>query len=111
MMDLDEAIAHAREVAEGKHPNVDGCSECAVQHGQLADWLEELRWHRDLYKTDPGGILVFGERRKLADAFTVWAEQNGVAQIPESVIAYLLSEGLLNVKKCQHLISERGVKP
>lgn len=41
-MTLQEAIDHAREVANGLHPNIDGCSECAKQHGQLADWLEEL---------------------------------------------------------------------
>lgn len=44
---------------------------------------------------------------KLADAFTNWAEQNSVAQTPESVIAYRFSEGLLNVPKCRLLISER----
>lgn len=42
-MTLQEAIDHAREVANGLHPNIDGCSACAKQHGQLADWLEELR--------------------------------------------------------------------
>ena len=37
-MDIQEAIVHARQVA-------DGCasgSDCAYQHDQLADWLEEL---------------------------------------------------------------------
>ena len=34
-MTLDEAIDHAREVA-------DGCGECADEHRQLAEWLEEL---------------------------------------------------------------------
>lgn len=36
-MTLDEAIAHAKEVAEGQ------CGECALQHAQLAEWLEELK--------------------------------------------------------------------
>lgn len=35
-MTLDDAIAHAREVAAG-------CGECAEEHAQLADWLDELR--------------------------------------------------------------------
>lgn len=39
-MDLQEAIVHARQVAEG-------CSsenrDCAYQHDKLADWLEELQ--------------------------------------------------------------------
>ena len=39
-MTLDEAIQHAREVAES------GCSECCKEHEQLAEWLEELRDRR-----------------------------------------------------------------
>ena len=36
-MTLDDAIAHAREIAAG-------CGgECADEHAQLAEWLEELR--------------------------------------------------------------------
>ena len=37
-MTLDEAIVHAREVAAQL-----GCCECAAEHIQLAEWLEELR--------------------------------------------------------------------
>ena len=66
MLSIDEAIAHAREVAEeqrelfrlcpypsqecngadickclkNKH---DGCIKCAEEHEQLAEWLEELK--------------------------------------------------------------------
>lgn len=39
-MEIQEAIIHARQVAEG-------CSsdnkDCAYQHDKLADWLEELQ--------------------------------------------------------------------
>ena len=38
-MTLDEAIAHAREVAKEIHV----CIECGKNHEQLADWLEELK--------------------------------------------------------------------
>ena len=56
-MTIDEAIQHAREVAE-IHRNNDklnktlgkgspyyntGCIKCAEEHEQLADWLEELK--------------------------------------------------------------------
>ena len=59
-MSIDEAIAHAREVAEihrnndklnktlGKsspYYNTD-CIKCAEEHEQLADWLEELKKRR-----------------------------------------------------------------
>jgi len=39
-MTLDEAIQHAREVAQS------GCSECCKEHEQLAEWLEELQQRR-----------------------------------------------------------------
>lgn len=42
-MTLDEAIAHAREVAEDKRAD---CIACAEEHEQLAKWLEELRLYR-----------------------------------------------------------------
>ena len=39
-MSLDEAIQHAKEVASQR------CIECAEQHDQLAEWLEELKQYR-----------------------------------------------------------------
>lgn len=41
-MKLREAIDHAREVS------LRGCSECNKEHGQLADWLEELEKLREV---------------------------------------------------------------
>ena len=50
MLSIDEAIAHAREVAEYKrkcNENSDcidiTCERCAEEHEQLAEWLEELK--------------------------------------------------------------------
>ncbi len=42
-MTIDEAITHAREVAEGC-PAED--RQCAYQHDELADWLEELKAYK-----------------------------------------------------------------
>lgn len=42
-MTIEEAIAHAREVAEGCPA---GDRQCAYQHDKLADWLEELKAYR-----------------------------------------------------------------
>lgn len=62
MLSIDEAIAHAREVAEihrnndklnktlGKsspYYNTD-CIKCAEEHEQLAEWLEELKAYREI---------------------------------------------------------------
>ena len=45
-MTLDEAIVHAREIADGL-----GCTACAAEHRQLADWLEELKMRRESENT------------------------------------------------------------
>lgn len=63
---LDEAIKHAKEVAKTNRaeatynfPNLkeyyDNCLECANQHNQLAEWLEELKSYKDL---EEHGLLV-----------------------------------------------------
>lgn len=57
-MNVDEAIAHAREVAKRRmaeyknHYDKDAhyypmqCKKCAEEHIQLAEWLEELKQYR-----------------------------------------------------------------
>ena len=70
MLSIDEAIAHAREVAEEQRETFrlcpypsqecngadickclknkhDGCIKCAEEHEQLAEWLEELKAIKD----------------------------------------------------------------
>ena len=66
-MTLDEAIKHAEEVAEEQEGRgycdrsvcviMDGCDECEVvkcrecakEHYQLAEWLKELKAHREAW--------------------------------------------------------------
>ena len=43
MLSIDEAIAHAREVASRKFDDRVHCIRCAEKHEQLAEWLEELK--------------------------------------------------------------------
>ena len=69
MLSIDEAIAHAREVAEIQRKDNDNCKyksqygckdcadyyskpciECAEEHEQIADWLEELKDYQDKNK-------------------------------------------------------------
>ena len=63
---LDEAIKHAKEVAKTNRAEAtynfpdlkeyyDNCSECANQHNQLAEWLEELKSFKEAEKQ---GLLV-----------------------------------------------------
>lgn len=42
MMSLDEAILHCQGRAKAD------CSECAREHLQLAEWLEELKVYKEL---------------------------------------------------------------
>lgn len=63
-MTIDEAIAHALEVAEQKeHDSITttgdyeldiamkkGCIQCAAEHRQLAEWLTELKEAKRLLK-------------------------------------------------------------
>ena len=61
MLSIDEAIAHAREVAEGQKrrsgicvqndsecDKFSACLKCAEEHEQLAEWLEELKAYREI---------------------------------------------------------------
>lgn len=63
---LEEAIVHAKEVAKTNRaeatynfPNLkeyyDNCLECANQHNQLAEWLEELKSYKE---AEEHGLLV-----------------------------------------------------
>lgn len=91
-MTLDEAILHAREVAERNRramsfepeDNIDddikvNCLNCATQHEQLAEWLEELKflrqWKSDImdefckYDVSSFEELVANTRNKAIDDF------------------------------------------
>ena len=59
-MTLEEAIKHCEEVAEENEKKArkknDGtmstrikCEECAKEHRQLAEWLRELKTHREIH--------------------------------------------------------------
>lgn len=63
---LEEAIVHAKEVAKTNRaeatynfPNLkeyyDNCLECANQHNQLAEWLEELKSYKE---AEEQGLLM-----------------------------------------------------
>ena len=59
-MSIDEAIVHAKEVAERNRKQYKNCpsdrtdirhqtcEECAEEHEQLAEWLEELKAYREI---------------------------------------------------------------
>lgn len=80
-MELQEAIDHAREVTTRE--NV--CESCREEHGQLADWLEELKSIREIL-----GDCDLDRLRVLVTAYKEGryiimrdAEQEGVARLRE----------------------------
>ena len=90
-MTLDEAILHAIEVAERNRKQYKNCpsdrtdiryqtcEECAEEHKQLAEWLEELKfikqWKSDImdsfcrYDVSSFEELVINVRNKAIDDF------------------------------------------
>ena len=90
-MTLDKAILHAREVAERNRKQYKNCpsdrtdirhqtcEECAEEHEQLAEWLEELKfirqWKSDImdefckYDVSSFEELVTNTRNKAIDDF------------------------------------------
>ena len=81
-MTLDEAILHAREVAERNRKQYKNCpsdrtdiryqtcEECAEEHEQLAKWLEELKSYRtSVFSGDMTQIMLKEEYCKAVDDF------------------------------------------
>ena len=88
---IDEAIAHAREVAERNRKQYKNCpadridiehqtcEQCAEEHEQLAEWLEELKflkqWKSDImdsfckYDVSSFEELIANARNKAVDDF------------------------------------------
>ena len=81
-MTLDEAILHAREVAVRNRKQYKNCpsdrtdirhqtcEECAEEHEQLAEWLEELKSYRaSVFSGDMTQIMLKEEYYKAIDDF------------------------------------------
>lgn len=78
-MDIQDAIQHCREVAEGCPA---GDRDCAYQHDQLIDWLEELEAYRATETPfSPGGECWVVERDEDGAAYEI-SGYIFVAQIP-----------------------------
>lgn len=85
---LEDAITHAKEIAEKNYRGVDfesidsidddikaNCIKCAEEHEQLAEWLEELKFYKE---AEEQGLLV---RLPCKVGDTVWDNDFGY---PES---------------------------
>lgn len=52
--------------------------------------------------------MIFSKRMALAKAFEKWADENGVAKTPASVVTFLYGYGLLNVDAAGQFILEHS---
>lgn len=75
-MTIDEAIAHARDVASVQK---DKCEQCAKDHEQLAEWLEELQALREKLKEKRNDDISFeGFYKKIDD----WYKDGEMCDVP-----------------------------
>ena len=103
-MTIEEAIAHAREVAEEKyndgflcHANpddgkLDECVKCAQEHEQLAEWLEELKTYREkIVSADMTQTMLKEQYNKAIDDFETWLKAEKHKAIDEKTGELLIA--------------------
>lgn len=68
-MTLDEAIKHCKKVAKNLYnEGDDDCTNCANEHEQLAEWLEELKAWRELKLICAfDGYVIYKDRSEVSD--------------------------------------------
>ena len=122
MLSIDEAITHAREVAEIQRKYNDNCKyksqyeckdcadyyskpciECAEEHEQLADWLEELKEYKENQHRSLRHMYEKGYNKAIDDFVnfantmpTVEAEDGEVRPMWLEEMAEQLKEGVKN---------------
>ena len=62
--ELDEATLHAIKVASRKFDGIAHCIRCAEEHGQIAEWLEELNSYRTIGTQDECRTAVDKQKAK-----------------------------------------------
>ena len=112
-MTLDEAITCAKEISSRDFNDMIYCIKCSEIHGQIAEWLEELRflkqWKSDImdsfckYDVSSFEELIANARNKAIDDFVTKYKfcDNRSIQCRKALncadcIAEQLKEGILN---------------
>lgn len=96
---LEEAIAHAKEVAENWKSQLvncvseegrNKCIECAKEHEKLAEWLTELKQRREQEK--PQGDCEKCDYRKFIEKFV------------DSVVEVMNKHGITSVEQLSEML-------
>ena len=110
-MTIDEAIAHAREVAERNRKQWKNCpaerdvrehltcEECAEEHEQIAEWLEELKANR-IALEKANGYLEANYRLGYSKGIDDFKKILTIEKIKE----YAESDGFINLNNCSLMI-------
>ena len=124
-MTLDEAIAHAREVSEEQRKDNEKCEykaeygckgcadyyskpciECAEEHEQLAEWLEELKMLRELKEEHRKIGNIEGFNKGYNKAIDDFKKMLTIEKIKE----YAESDGFINLNNCSLMIFDIAEK-
>ena len=118
---IDEAINHAKEVAKEKynegflcHANPDDgelnkCIECAKEHEQLAEWLEELKSYKTL---EEQGLLVRLPAKIGTELFQPCAGHESIIQsivINNTITADDIYIGIIDERGYERHYSEKSI--
>lgn len=79
---------------------------CGVITGVVYGQLKK----RKAKDVDAFTIVFYSDRLEIERAFNEWAEENGVAKVPNAIVAFLEINGLLNTEKTVKWCIERRQK-
>ena len=106
-MTIDEAIAHAREVASRKFDDRVHCIKCAEEHEQLAEWLEELKFLRQ-WKSDVMDEFCKYDCNSVEEArhnaYNKALDDFKKILTIEKIKEYSESDGFINLNNCSLMI-------
>ena len=74
----------------------------------VRDQLEKRKTEATTGEDEPGDFMIFSKRMALATVFEKWADENGVAKTPASVVTFLYGHGMLDAQKAFRIIEQYG---
>lgn len=74
----------------------------------VREQLEKQKSGATPKENDQFDLMIFSKRMALAKAFEKWADENGVAKTPASVVSFLYGHGMLDVQKAFRIIEQYG---
>jgi len=102
MLDLESAIKHCEEVADGMTEQ-GKCAECANEHRQLAGWLTELKQLREQTRWTPCSEQLPKENEYVGDVCKYYLIQDEYGDI---YVAHLSSVGWIPINSLKAISDE-----